>query len=339
MSKVTIKDVAREAGVSAAAVSRVFSKNASVSETMQKKVYEAADKLGYRPNALARALTQTNINLVALITGTLRTTFEAHLRDRLAQKLSEEGLQLLLIPKPQDGKIDDALMTALDYQVCATIVAQGSMRPETLERYARHQVPLIVSGSRAKAVNLDSIAADSSTVRTATEFLIRSGCKSIGYLGTEHRPPSDSERQAACEKALEAAGLTLLGRIGYNTAHPDCPDHILTGLGKLRSAGMDGLICANDTLAYMALTAARKLHIRVPDELSVVGFDNSRSLGHAPDVLSTIHYPLEETANWIVQRILDRRKTPDLPGEHREVSTRLILRATTRPIEDPTELN
>lgn len=129
MNRVTIKDVAREAGVSPSAVSRVFTKRASSSRKTQEKVYAAANSLGYRPSMLARGLVGDRSNLVTFVAGCMVDPFDAIFLDRFSKTLAERGIRLLLASATPSKLNDSGLTQALDYQSEAVIVSIGTMSP------------------------------------------------------------------------------------------------------------------------------------------------------------------------------------------------------------------
>ncbi len=330
MSRVTIRDVAREAGVSASAVSRVFGDGNGVAEATRAKVLAAADTLGYRPNALARGLIHASIDLVAVVIGRIRSPFDTRFLELLSHRLAAHDLRTLLIPAdPDDG--EGPLLTALDWQVTATVVSAGTLPKTTVERYGRVGIPLIVAGSTLTAPETDCVmSVNRESTRAATDLLLRSGCRRVAYFGLTHRPQSDLEREQGVRDALDAAGLPLHA---HALAHsrPDQSQEPEEAVALLsREDTPDAVVCATDSLALVMLEAARRLCLRVPDQVSVVGFDNVPQAGWSMFDLTTIHYPVEDLVDWIVARILLRRDHKDLAPLTHRIPTVLVPRGTTR---------
>jgi DNA-binding LacI/PurR family transcriptional regulator len=349
---VTIRDVARRAGVSASAVSRVFGDGQGVAEATRDRVRAAADLLGYRPNALARGLIHSSIDLVAVVIGRMRSAFDARFLEELTRGLAAHGLRTLLIPA-DEGQGDAPLLTALDWQVAATVVAAGTLPKTTIDSYARFGIPLIVAGSSiCRGVGngnggtgggtgqvfseigpeIDSVMSQNSQgTRAATELLLRSGCRRVAYFGLSHRPQSDQEREAGVRSGLEGSGLTLDALVLADSHAGTELDQAMDLLSTLPAP--DAVVCATDSLAFVVIEAARRLCLRVPQDLSIVGFDDLPQSSWSVFDLTTLHYPVEELAAWIVDRILERRSgKPVTPVSHR-IPIRLIPRGTTRSLD------
>ncbi|MCF8479656.1 MAG: LacI family transcriptional regulator [Rhodospirillum sp.] len=336
MSRVTIRDVARRAGVSASAVSRVFGDGQGVTEATRDRVQAAADQLGYRPNALARGLIHSSIDLVAVVIGRMRSAFDSRFLEELTRGLAAHGLRTLLIPA-DEGAGDAPLLTALDWQVAATVVAAGTLPKTTIDSYARFGIPLIMAGSSTVgglegAPEIDSVMSQNAEgTRAATDLLVRSGCRRVAYFGLSHRPQSDQEREAGVRAALEGAGLSL-DALALADSHAGTElDQAMDLLGAFPAP--DGVVCATDSLAFVVIEAARRLCLRVPQDLSIVGFDDLPQSSWSVFDLTTLRYPVEDLAAWIVARILERRSgTVVTPVSHR-IPIRLIPRGTTRSLK------
>lgn len=329
MARATIKDVAELAGVSIAAVSRVLSINGSASPRMRAKVMAAADQLGYRPNALARSMINAQTNLVALVIGATSNVFDSALVDGLADRLALRGKKLLLTPVVDSGPIDDELMGALDYQVDAAVVAAGTMTREACLKCAKLGVPVILSGRNIDAPGIDSVLADNKGGgRMAAELLMRSGCQRIAYVGGTYYAFSDHERRDGLVEALEAAGRGLSHSVKIEQSREmtgfDVAMELLSGVER-----PDGVFCINDMAAIGILQAAAALGLSVPEDLAVVGFDNTELASWPTFSLTTIDYPVGATVDAIIDMLETRLAQPDLPARVHRVKTRLVVRDST----------
>jgi DNA-binding LacI/PurR family transcriptional regulator len=306
-----------------------------VAEATRDKVLKAADTLGYRPNALARGLIHSSIDLVAVVIGRMRSAFDARFLEELTRRLAEQGLRTLLIPA-EEGEGDAPLLTALDWQVAATVVAAGTLPKTTIDSYARFGIPLIVAGSSVAASGvapeIDSVMSQNAEgTRAATEVLLRSGCRKVAYFGLAHRPQSDQEREAGVRMALAGSDLGLHALVLANSRDGTELDQAVTLLGAAEPP--DAVVCATDSLAFVAIEAARRLCLRVPDDLSIVGFDDLPQSAWSVFDLTTIHYPVEDLAAWIVERILARREGRAVAPVAHRIPIRLVLRGTTRALD------
>lgn len=331
MTRVTIRDVARAAGVSISAVSRVFTEGASASAKTRAKVIAAAQELDYRPNALARGLVGERTNLVALVIGRARNVFDSLFLEAMADALARRGKNLLVSRVHGDASVDEGMMSALDYQADAVVVAAGTVPPATSERCVRLGVPIILCGRVIERPGVDCILGDNKDgARQAAELLARSGCKRIAYLGRGTSAFSDTEREAGLSEALDRLNLALAARATVDIED----DRGLAAATALLSARHrpDAIFCGTDLIALGVLETARALGLRVPEDLSVVGFDNVPMSAWPSFRLTTVDFPIAMTADAVVDRLEARLADPGLPPLVQRIPTRLVVRATTRRI-------
>jgi DNA-binding LacI/PurR family transcriptional regulator len=331
MGRITIRDVAKAAGVSTSAVSRVFTDGASASATTRARVNAAAKALGYRPNALARALVGERTNLVALVIGQARNVFDSLFLEALADALARHGQNLLISLVHGESAVDEGMMSALDYQADAVVVAAGTVPLATSERCLRLGVPIILCGRVLEREGVDCILGDNRDgARQAAELLVRGGCRRIAYLGRGPTAYSDSEREDGLRDALARLGLAP---VATATVDPD-NDHGFAAATALLSAPLrpDAVFCGTDLIALGVLETARALGLRVPEDVAVIGFDNVPMSAWPSFRLTTVDYPIATTAETVVERIQARLAEPNLPAIVRRIPTRLVARATTRRI-------
>ncbi len=329
MNRVTIKDVAREAGVSPAAVSRVLTRRASSSLKTREKVHAAADALGYRPSMLARGLVGDRTNLVTFVAGRMVDPFDAIFLDRFSETLAARGIRLLLASATPSKPDDSGLLHALDYQSDAVVVSAGTVSPEHSEACVRAGLPIVLFGRIVTLPGVDSVLADNiKGARQAAELLLRTGCRRLVYLGRGGATFSDRERFQGFSNVVTEAGVSF----SSHSVEGSSEDAAFNAAISLLSASEqpDGVFCGSDSIAFCVIEAARALGLAVPDDLSVVGFNNVPPANWRSFKLSTIEYPIGCTIDTIID-LLDRRFTdPGRLSEVRRIPTQLIVRATTR---------
>ena len=158
--RVTAEDVARAAGVSRSAVSRAYTKGAYVSREKKRKIQEAAEVLGYRPNALAAGLNSSRSNLVGVVTGNLNNHYDSDLVGKLVMRLNGLDKLPVVIGGTTDNVGDSEILDVLDYPLDALVIRAGSVKVETVEKCLKLQVPVIVSGRILDVGNVDSLCCD-----------------------------------------------------------------------------------------------------------------------------------------------------------------------------------
>ncbi len=331
MKRVTIKDVAREAGVSAAAVSRVLTRRASTSNKTRKNVLAAAHTLGYRPSMVARGLVGDRTNLVTLVAGRMIDPFDAIFLDFLSETLAGRGIRLLLAAAGPSKAGDSGLLQALDYLSDAVIVSTGTISPEHSAACVHAGLPIILVGRIVDLPGVDSVLADNGDgARQAAELLLRTGCRRLAYLGRGGATFSDKERFQGFSDVATGVGTSRPLHSVENTDGKNAFDAAMAMLSA--PSRPDGVFCGSDSIAFGVIEAARALSLSIPGDLSVVGFNNIPQADWRSFRLTTIDYPIPRTIETIMDLLDKRLEDPDRPSVIRRLPTRLIPRATTREI-------
>ncbi|MEO9530797.1 LacI family DNA-binding transcriptional regulator [Roseibium sp.] len=296
-NKVSAKDVAELAGVSRTAVSRAFTPGASVSSETRAKVHAAAETLGYHVNNLARGLLTSKTGIVALIAGEIQTPYRSFLLATLSEKLQAAGkVGLLINTDRSDESVAQALRQAISYRTDAAIVLSGMPDASLAETCLRNGMRLVLinrNEERAGAlrVRVDDLAAG----RQAFASLAAAGCKRPALASSKAGTPSLEDRcrgfraaaaEAGCEVIEEASGMT-----SYQTGL-DVGTRLLT-----RTQRPDGIFCVTDLIACGVVDAARRrFKLRVPEDVSMIGFDDIEQASWESYNLTTFRQPAEQIA-------------------------------------------
>ncbi|MGQ9368378.1 LacI family DNA-binding transcriptional regulator [Azospirillum sp. ST 5-10] len=328
--RATAAEVARLAGVSQSAVSRCFTPGASVSPAMRARVLEVADRLNYRPNALARGLTTARTDLVGVVMGDLDGPFQPYLFERLTRGLATLGKQSLLIRGDPAADLGGAAMAALDYQVDAVVVTAGSVAAETVRSVMELGTPLLLYGRVVAEDGVDAVCCDNRLgARLAAEALVAAGHRRIAYVAGRAAAFSEQERSAAFREALAELGVPLVaearGDYGYASGHR-------AALELLGAAPRpDALFCGNDAMAFGALDAARMaLGLRVPDDVSIVGFDDVPMAAWPGYDLTTVRNPVDETVRTLLAMLGRRLADPAAAPVRERPAPELVVRGSAR---------
>lgn len=324
MKRITIKDVAREAGVSFSAVSRSFTEGASVSAITKAKVLEAADRLGYRPSTIARGLVQQRTNTVMLISGRMLDQFDTLFLEELSHRFASNGRRLIFAPAPREDSLSDPFLQAIDQQVDAVIVAAGTMSLETSERCVSAGVPVILAGRVLERPGIDCVVADNlDGGRQAAELLLRIGRKRLAFFAQARATFSDRERLAGFQSVARQASVFRAD---------DMDDGALfdSAVAELSSIDRpDAIFCSTDRLAIALIEAARALGLSTPGDVAVVGFNNIPAARRRSFRLTTLDYPVSKVVDAVTELVAHRIETPNAPAQLRRVPVRLVLRDTS----------
>lgn len=330
--RVTAEDVAKAAGVSQATVSRVFTPGGSVSKEAREKVEKIAQDLGYRPNALARGLTQRRTGLIGIVTGDLSSLYDCQLLSHLCGALRGEQWQPLLMRTARSDETGGALLEAMAYQVDAIILAAGSVPPSILSETQTYHTPILMLG-KGPTPGVDTICCDNlGGVRLIARHLRAAGHQRIAYIAGTPAAFSEQERRAGFAEALAAAGGSLAAIAAGDYTYEGGQ---AAALGLLTAAEPpDALFCGNDTMALGAMDAARHiLGLSVPRDVAIVGFDDIAMAAWPGYRLTTVRQPMEKTVAAAIGLLRRRLAGEDLPPQALRIPTDLILRASTRPLD------
>jgi LacI family transcriptional regulator len=340
----TIHDVAARAGVSIATVSRVLSGNPTVRLDYQERVFAAAAAVGYRPSRVARSLRLRSTHSLGLIVTDILNPFFPELVRSIEDRARELGYALVLCNGAEDPEREAAyLEVLLERQVDGIIIASSSITN-------RQRVWLATSPVAVTLVNCDAPGSGLSTVisdnraggRLAIEHLLALGHRRLGYLAgrvreghREGRDTVSAERLAGVREAVAAAGSGKASvTVVAGDPHGPGGEAAMAALME-RAPATTGVLAFNDLMALGALRVARRRGRRVPDDLSIVGFDglelgvyadpplttvaqNVRRMGHAAvESLVTNDPAIEPGTTLLPVRLIQRASTAEAPVEHR----------------------
>ena len=308
MGKVTSLDVAERAGVSRSAVSRVFTPGASVSTATRDKVRKAASALGYRPNVLARSLNTGRSRIIGLVVAYLENQFYPEAIERLSKSLQAEGYHVLVFMASNDNKATQAVIDELlDYQVDAIIAASVGLSNDLTQRCEGLGIPIVLFNRHQFDDGLTSVTSDNvAGGRKLADFLVAGGHERIAHIAGWEGASTQIDREAGFLSGLEAAGTRLyaraIGNFNFETAKAAARD-MFTGPDR-----PDAVFVANDHMAFAVMDVLRfELGLRVPEDVSVVGYDDV-ALAHWPSYdLTTVRQPanrmVAETTRALMARL------------------------------------
>lgn len=316
------QQVAELAGVSRSAVSRTYTKGASVSPVTRSKVLEAAEKLGYHVNHLARGLINEQSKIVCIVAADIETPYHARFIESLTRQLQLAGNVSMIVNTSAGVGVDSALHQTLHYRADASIVLSGQPGEDLIQT-------CIANGQRVIVVNRDNIGEGTENIvvsnrqsaREALHMLHRVGCENIAVVTSTAGTPSLVARETAfVDEATRAGVRTQVCRTG--TTSYESGAEIARELFS-QSLRPDAAFCVTDLLACGFMDAARhEFDISIPKELCVIGFDDIEQAGWSSYRLTTFRQPVEEIAGHIVS-LVDN----PVAGE-----SKLATRFVTKPV-------
>lgn len=329
--RVTSYDVAKIAGVSQSAVSRVFQKGRSVSKKTREKVLATANDLGYQPNAIARMLITKRSGMVAVILSSRVNLIYPEVLSLLNKRLSEKDERVLLFNLDDAAGLDDILEHIWTFQLDGVIAIAAHFDNESINKFKKHQIPVVLYNRRVAGHSASSVCCNHEQgIFELVDSLDNFDHKN--YLVISGPTESDVALER-CELAIRA-----LANKGYKNVPVQYGDFTYKSGRHAFSEYMashpppTAVICGNDTMAIGVIDEARKnFGLRVPEDLSVVGFDGVNAVFWHSYQLTTIKQPVEQMTKSAVDILLEQIASPENPPQLRVWSGALIEGNTVGP--------
>lgn len=300
--RVTSLEVAKLAGVSQSAVSRVFTPGASASAKTVEKVREAAEQLGYRPNAMARAMITGKSRIIGLVVAYLDNQFYPLAMELLSNALQKLGYHILVftVPNTQDG-VSNVIKELLDYQVDGIITASVSVDNVLTKRCAAEGIPIVMFNRAQDSGDLSAVtSANLAGGRKVAQFLADCGYSRIAHISGWEGSSTGRDRRKGFELGLQDAGL-IAHQIIDGLYARDAASDAARQLMKHRSPP-EAIFVGNDHMAFAVLDTLRhELGLSVPDDVAVVGYDDVPLASWPAFDLTTVRQPI----NQMVQATID----------------------------------
>jgi len=328
---VTAADVARRARVSRSAVSRTFTPGASVSAEVRQRVLQVAEHLGYRVNRLASSLNQARSNLIGLVGTDLQQPFHASLLATMSAALLADGFQCMLLNAANaERDVGAVIARVLEYRVAAIVVMTGTPPARIVEECLSNGVPVILVNKLLPNLAVDTVIADHAAGgRMAAEQLLAAGCRRLAVSPGAARTASLIGRIDAFCAGAGAAHATV--KVWAEREATDYETGREAARALLAKQRIDGVFCVTDLLALGFLDAARFEHgRRVPDDLSLIGFDDIAQAAWDAYRLTTFRQPVGNLAAAVMKAIRRRMKDPVATHDLETVPIELVVRSTVR---------
>ena len=322
-SGVTAHQVANRLGLSQSTVSRAFTQSASIHPKTRERVIKAANLLGYRPNIIARSLITNCTNIIAVVMSNLTDPFYPLVLDRLAQRIQASGRQLLFFMIPPGEHVDDVLPSLLQYRVDAILITSATVSSRMASVCVAEGIPVVlfnryVPGLKVAAICCDNVAAG----RAVADYLAASGHTRPAFVSGESDVTTNLDRARGFSARLKELSMALYAdEIGGDFSYAAGYRAAQRLIGRRPVA--DAIFFASDIMAIGGIEAIRAAGLRVPDDVSVVGFDDILMANWPAYDLTTIRQPIAamvECAARLLEldgpkKIKSFRKTEVLKGD------------------------
>ena len=336
--RVTLRDVAEEAGVSLKTASNVINHSGRMTDSTREKVQEVIDRLGYRVNVSARNLRRGQTGIIGLAVPDLQMPYFAQLSSLVIEEAKKLGLRVIVEPTQysREGEIE-ALHGSQQTMIDGLIYSPLELDQDDVDQLDV-DYPLVLVGERIFTDKVDHIATENvEGAKRATSYLLQTGCKRVAVHPGE-KIGSAALRYQGYLEALEEAGVEFDERLVVESGMWHRSDGVRV-MNALLDSGVvpDGVVALNDMLASGVMHAIQMHNLRIPEDISVIGFDNSDDSQYLSPALTSIAPGLEAVARLSVKLLKDRidgvSPSKDLKPEQkvfRKVSSSLVVRQSTK---------
>ena len=330
IEKVTSLQVAKKAGVSQSAVSRVFTPGASASRATIDKVKKAANDLGYRPNVLARAMVSGKSRIIGVVVAYLENQFYPEALERLSNSLQAKGYHVLIFMAGKNMQsLDGVVEEILDYQVDGIVAASVAMSSTLAERCKFAGVPMVLFNRSQDLPSMSAVTSDNiAGGRKVAEFLISGNHKKIGYISGWEGASTQRDREAGFISCLANSGFTLHNRQVGNFVMEEAKE----ATRKMFSSDPpDAVFVANDHMALAVMDTLRyELGLKIPQDVSVIGYDDVPASAWPAYDLTTVRQPVNKMVQETVEILIEKINNTEIKPRRVKIDGPLIIRGSAR---------
>ena len=328
-----IKDVAKEAGVSTATVSHVINETKYVTDETRQKVQKAIEKLNFYPNAHARTLASGRSNIIGLLISDISNPFFPELVKSIETAAFDEGYNLMLFNTNYDaGRAADYVRRLIELKVAGVALMTAELEPQLIDELARKEVSVVFNDLGIVGENMSNILLDYSTgIEEAVRHLVSLGHKRIAHIaGASHIRSGIIRREAfieAIKRFLPNSNEYFVFEGDFRFESGRLAATEILQMQELPTA----VVVANDMMALGAMQEFKAVGLAIPQDISIVGFDDIAFASLAEPPLTTVCSPRIEMGRRAIEALIKTIKYPNQSGEEVRIPTYLIIRKSTAP--------
>lgn len=330
-----IKDVAKEAGVSTATVSHVINDTKFVTDETRKKVLRAIEKLNFYPNAHARTLASGRSNIIGLLVSDISNPFFPELVKSIEAAAFEHGYNLILFNTNYDAKrAADYVRRLIELKVAGVALMTAELEPELIDELVNKEVRVVFNDLGVVTEHMSNIILEySSGIDEAVRHLVSLGHERIAHIAGSNRIRSGTIRREAFIDAMKRyvpqADTSLIFDGDFRLESGRMAAVSILDLEVLPTA----VIVANDMMALGAMQEFKAAGLKIPQDISIIGFDDIAFASLADPPLTTVCSPRVEIGRRAVEALMMTIERPDQPGVEIHIPTYLIIRKSTAPLK------
>ncbi len=323
-------DVAKLAGVSQPTVSRAFDPSTSVAPETRERILQAAQELGYKPNVIARSLSTRRTNIVGLVMANIANSlFYPYVLEQITSRLQKKGKQVLLFSVPLAKPVDDYLPRVLGYQVDGLIITSTTPSNEIADECARNGTPVILFNRFVEGSSANSVCCDNAKGgQLVADALVNAGHSQFAFIGGPPNTSTNMMREAGFLGRLKERGyenvLYESGAFTYQSGQ-EAARRLLS-----HDTPPDAIFCAADVMALGAMDVARyEFGLKIPEQLSIIGFDDVPIAAWPVYNLTTIRQPINRMMDAVLD-LIDNRDEIIATGQYKLLPGELVNRGSAK---------
>lgn len=307
----TINDVAKQSGVSTATVSRIINGQSGYTEKTREKVLEIIQEMGYKPNAIARGLVNKRTNTIGVLLPNLSSRLASALLKGIENSAHKLDYSVIICDTESDGKRTIEYLDVLtEKQIDGIIITSEWLKDLYEEAIVKMKIPVVLVLTASSHLQIPYIKVDDYQASyQATKYLIEKGHKHIGMISGSKKdkqaglPRIEGYRNAMSDHSLKFSETSIsYGDFAYKSGMR-CMEELLK-----MSPEITAVFAASDEMAVGALSCAYKKGIKVPDDLSIIGYDDTQDAEMAIPPLTTVHQPIYEMGKMAVEMLLNTKE-------------------------------
>ncbi len=330
--RITSTDVARYTGMSQSTVSRVLSPDcdSKIRSDTREKILNAAKELGYKPNAIARSLTSQRTNIIGIALSKVSSPFYSYILEGFTKRLYQQGKQVLLFCTDNDRDIDEILTTVLQYRIDGLIIATAGITSVMAEECHKNGTSVVLFNRVVPGTNINGVSCDNVYGGSlAADLFVDAGYRNIAYISGKEDSSTNLDRRKGFMDRLEERGIPSCmiekGEYSYESGIA------ATRRLFLRETVPEAIFCASDEIALGAMhTIQYEIGLKIPEEVSIIGFDDIAMASWPFYSLTTLRQPVEEMMDYTVDLLCRNIDNPEMKCERKLFEAKLIQRHSVK---------
>lgn len=335
MSYLTLKDLARILKVSESTVSRALRDHPRISKATKQRVKELAEQLEYTPNQIALNLSKQRMQAIGVVVPSIAYHLYAQAISGMEAVLEQKGFSLIICQSNESYDREKRILRELTGSRIAGLIISISSATQDYEHFARiksKKIPLVFFNRECQDIYTDRVVIDNFTAAyTATQHLLKSGCQKLAYFGGPKNVEISNKRLEGYQAAMHEHGVPEGDQITVHTEFNPLAAHRSASDLLLRTIPPDGILAFSDQFAYQIMAAAKEYKLKIPEQLSVIGFNNEPAGALLEPALSSIDQPAHQmgeiAAELLLSQILPQAKLRST--QTKVLQSKLILRGST----------